>query len=155
MCDWTCSWMFPLWFLPVLPRVHRVLWGIPLQSWKIGLHRGSPVSPCFVCPYLPQPHCRAIKKRSLWNNLAWWALPAPSIPMSPLSLTTNHHRAPLLLTLSLIFLLEISFFDEILEISLVFTHGITLAWVNRNRCFVKKNAYWCSVQCTRILLVII
>src|SRR5215216_5215782 len=30
------------------------------------------------------------------------------------------------------------FFDKILEISLVFTHGITPAWVNHNRCFVKK-----------------
>ena len=45
------------------------------------------------------------------------------------------------------------FFDKILEISLVFTHGITPAWVNRNRCFV-KNASWCSLQCTGILLVI-
>ena len=35
---------FPLWFLPVLPRVHRVLWGIPLQTWKISLHWVSPVS---------------------------------------------------------------------------------------------------------------
>ena len=30
------------------------------------------------------------------------------------------------------------FSDKILEISLVFTHGITPAWVNHNRCFVKK-----------------
>ena len=30
------------------------------------------------------------------------------------------------------------FSDKILEISLVFTHGITPARVNHNRCFVKK-----------------
>src|SRR6266511_95901 len=30
------------------------------------------------------------------------------------------------------------FSDKFLEISLVFTHGITPAWVNHNRCFVKK-----------------
>ena len=30
------------------------------------------------------------------------------------------------------------FSDKILEISLVFTHGITPAWVNHNRYFVKK-----------------
>ena len=30
------------------------------------------------------------------------------------------------------------FSDKILEISLVFTHGITPAWVNHNRCSVKK-----------------
>ena len=39
-------------------------------------------------------------KGSLWSNLAWWPLSAPSIPMPPLSPTTNHHHAPLLFTLS-------------------------------------------------------
>ena len=69
-----------------------------------------------------------LKKGSLWNKLAWWSLSASSIPMPPLSPTTNHHHAPLLLTLSLLFL----------EISLVFTHGITPVWVNHNRCFIKN-----------------
>ena len=48
--------------------------------------------------------------------------------------------------------LRSNFTDKILEVSLVFPHGITPAWVNHNRCFV-KNASWCSVQCTGILLV--
>ena len=70
-------------------------------------------------------------------------LPAPSMPMPPPIPTTSHHHAPLLLALSLIFhffddILEIPIFRKILEISLVFTHGITPAWVNHNRCFVKK-----------------
>ena len=34
--------------------------------------------------------------------------------------------------------LRCQFSKKILEISLVFTHGITPAWVNHNRCFVKK-----------------
>ena len=62
------------------------------------------IRPCLVHPYLPQPHCWAIKKGSLWNNLAWWPLPAPSIPMPPPSPTTSHHHAPLLLALCQIFL---------------------------------------------------
>ena len=41
-----------------------------------------------------------------------------------------------------------------LEISLVFTHGITPARVNHNKCFYKKNASWCSVN-ARILLVLL
>ena len=41
-----------------------------------------------------------MKKGSLWNKLAWWPLPASSIPMPPLSPTTNHHHTPLLFTLS-------------------------------------------------------
>ena len=56
--------------------------------------------PSLVHPYLQQPHCGAIKKGSLWNKLAWWPLPASSIPMPPLSPTTNHHKTPLLFTLS-------------------------------------------------------
>ena len=63
--------------------------------------------------------------------------------MPPPIPTTSHHHAPLLLALSLIFhfLMTFSryqFSDKILEISLVFTHGITPAWVNHNRCSVKK-----------------
>ena len=53
--------------------------------------------------------------------------------------TTPHSSSPYLL---------------FLEISLVFTHGITPAWVNHNKCFI-KNASWCSVQCTDILLVLL
>ena len=62
------------------------------------------IRPCLVQPYLPQPHCWAITKGSLWNNLAWWPLLAPSIHMPPPSPTTSHHHAPLLLSLSIIFL---------------------------------------------------
>ena len=45
------------------------------------------------------------------------------------------------LSRDIIFLMEFSryhFSEKILEISLVFTHGITPAWVNHNRCSVKK-----------------
>ena len=74
-----------------------------------------------------KPHCWAIKKGSLWNKLAWWPLPASSIPMPPLSppptTTTPHSSSPYLI---------------FLEISLVFTHGITPARVNHNKCFIKK-----------------
>ena len=128
------------------------IWWIESKQWQF-YKRYPHLSPhlqirsSVVHPYLPQPHCWAIKKESIWNNLAWWPLPASSIPMPPLCPTTNHHHATLLLTLSLLFL-EISFFpikfsryhfsDKILEISLVFTHGITPGRVNHNRCFVKK-----------------
>ena len=96
------------------------IWWIESQLWKFykrypHLSPHLQIRPCLVHPYLPQPHCWAIKKWSFWNNLAWWPLPAPSIPMHPSSPTTSHHHAPLLLTLSIIFL-EISFFNEILEI---------------------------------------
>ena len=114
--------------------------------------------------YLPQPNCSAIKKGiSLSNNLACmvavaacWRHPSPCLrPFRPPVTTTLHSSSPYLS--SFIFLMTFwryQFSDKILEISLVFTHGITPAWVNHNRCSV-KNAYWCSVQCTRILRVII
>ena len=42
-----------------------------------------------------------------------------------------------------------------LEISLVFTHGITPAWVNHNECFYKKKMHL-DVPCNaRILLVLL
>ena len=98
--------------------------------------------------YLPQPHCSAIKKGiSLWNNLACMVAaaacrrrPSPCLrPFRPPVTTTLHSSLPYLS--SFIFLMTFSryqFSDKILEISLVFTHGITPAWVNHNRCFVKK-----------------
>ena len=67
-------------------------------------------------------------------------LPAPSIPMPPPISTTMLHSSLLYLS-SYIFSMTFSryqFSDKILEISLVFTHGITPAWVNHNRCFVKN-----------------
>ena len=60
-------------------------------------------------------------------------------PVRPPVTTTLHSSSPYLS--SFIFLMKLSryqFSDKILEISLVFTHGITPAWVNHNRCFVKK-----------------
>ena len=60
-------------------------------------------------------------------------------PFRPLVTTTLHSSSPYLS--SFIFLMTFSryqFSDKILEISLVFTHGTTPAWVNHNRCFVKK-----------------
>ena len=85
------------------------IWWIESKLWQFynrypHLSPHLQIRPCLVHPYVPQPHCREIKKGSLWNNPAWWPLPAPSIPMPPPSPTTSHHHAPLLLTLSLIFL---------------------------------------------------
>ena len=108
----------------------------PIYIWRMEIKLKYTRTPLHICRQghpsfiliSNKPHCWAIKKGSLWNKLAWWPLPASSIPMPPLSPTTNHHHALLLLTLSLLFL----------KISLVFTHGITPAWVNHNWCFVKK-----------------
>ena len=90
------------------------IWRIESKLWQFykrypHLSPHLQIRPCLVHPYLPQPHCWAIKKGSLWNNLSWWPLPAPSTPMPPSSPSTSHHHAPLLLTLSIIFL-EKSFF---------------------------------------------
>ena len=84
-----------------------------------------------------KPHCWAIKKGSLWNKLAWWPLPASSIPMPPLSPTTNHHHTPLLFTLSHISRDIISFY----------TWDYSRKGQSQ-QVFYKKNASWCSVQCT-------
>jgi len=66
--------------------------------------------------------------------------PSPCLrPFRPPVTTTLHSSSPYLS--SFIFSMTFSryqFSDKILEISLVFTHGITPAWVNHNRCFVKK-----------------
>ena len=84
----------------------------PIYIWRMEIKLKDTCTPLHICRQgLPsfilisnKPHCWAIKKGSLWNKLAWWPLPASSIPMPPLSPTTNHHHTPLLLTLSLIFL---------------------------------------------------
>ena len=66
--------------------------------------------------------------------------PSPCLrPFRPPVTTTLHSSSPYLS--SFIFSMTFSryqFSDKILEISLVFTHGITPAWVNHNRCSVKK-----------------
>ena len=79
----------------------------PIYIWWMEIKLKDTCTPLHICrqgplvhPYLQQPHCWAIKKGSLWNKLAWWPLPALSIPMPPLCPTTNHHHAPLLFTLS-------------------------------------------------------
>ena len=139
------------------------IWRIESKQWQfykryLHLSPHLQIRPCLVHPYLPQPHCWAIKKGSLWNNLAWWPLPAPSIPMPPPILTTSHHHAPLLLALSLIF----HFFDDILEIPVFRQNSWDIisfyTWDyscmgQSQHVFCKKNASWCSVQCTGILLV--
>ena len=129
------------------------IWRIESKLWKFykrhpHLSPHLQIRPCLVHPYLPQPHCLAIKKGiSLWNNLAYMVAaaacqrrPSPCLhPFRPPVTTTLHSSSPYLS--SLIFSMTFSryqFFDKILEISLVFTHGITPAWVNHNRCFVKK-----------------
>ena len=80
----------------------------PIYIWQIEIKLKDTRTPLHICRQgLPsfilisnKPHCWAIKKGSLWNKLAWWPLPASSIPMPPLSPTTNHHHTPLLFTLS-------------------------------------------------------
>ena len=144
------------------------IWRIESKLWQFykrypHLSPHLQIRPCLIHPYLPQLHCWAIKKGSLWNNLAWWPLPAAGTDHPHASAQSDHHSPPwstpphLISHLSrdISFSMKSSryhFSDKILEISLVFTHGITPAWVNHNRCFV-KNASWCSVQCTGILLI--
>ena len=52
------------------------------------------IRPCLVHPYLPQPHCWAIKKGSLWNNLAWWPLPAAGTDHPHASAQSDHQLSP-------------------------------------------------------------
>ena len=142
----------------------------PIYIWLMEIKLKDTGTPLHICRQgLPSfilisntPHCWAIKKGSLWNKLAWWPLP-PAGTVHPHASAHSDHQSPprstppcLISHLSFfsITFSRYQFSDKILEISLVFTHGITPAWVNHNRCFV-KNAYWCSMQCTRILLVIV
>ena len=121
----------------------------PIYIWRMEIKLKDTRTPLHICRQgLPlfilisnKPHCWAIKKGSLWNKLAWSPLPASSIPMPPLSppptTTTPHSSSPYLI---------------FLEISLVFTHGITPARVNHNKCFKKMHL---DVSCNaRILLVL-
>ena len=125
----------------------------PIYIWLMGIKLKDTRTPLHICRQgLPlfilisnKPHCWAIKKGSLWNKLAWWPLPASSIPMPPLSpiTTTPHSSSPYLL---------------FLEISLVFTHGITPAWVNHDKFFI-QNASWCSIllvllQKTKLVMMV-
>ena len=66
--------------------------------------------------------------------------PSPCLrPFRPPVTTTLHSSSPYLSSFicSMTFS-RYQFSDKILEISLVFTHGITPAWVNHNRCSVKS-----------------
>ena len=123
----------------------------PIYIWLMEIKLKDTRTPLHICRQsLPsfilisnKPHCWAIKKGSLWNKLAWWPLPASSIPMPPLIrppiTTTPHSSSPYIL---------------FLDISLVFTHGITPARVNHNMCFIKKMHL--DVSCNaRILLVLL
>ena len=87
------------------------------------------------------PHLRSVCERD--TNLDIMRRPSPCLrPVRPPVTTTPHSSSPYLSSFSRYHffdeILEIPFSDKILEISLVFTHGITPAWVNHNRCFVKK-----------------
>ena len=127
-------------------RIESKLWQFYKRYPHLSPHLQT--RPCLVHrPYLPQTHCWAIKKGSLWNNLACMVAaaacrcrPSPCLrPFRPPVTTTLHSSSPYLS--SFIFSMTFSryqFSDKILEISLVFTHGITPARVNHNRCFVKK-----------------
>ena len=126
-------------------QIERKLWQFYKRYPHLSPHLQT--RPCLVHhPYLPQPHCWAIKKRksleksSMVATAAYRRRPSPSLrPVRPPVTTTLHSSSPYLS--SFIFSMKLSryqFSDKILEISLVFTHGITPAWVNHNRCFVKK-----------------
>ena len=120
------------------------IWRIGSKLWQF-YKRYPHLSPHH---YLPQSHCSAIKKGiSLWNNLACMVAaaacrcrPSPCRrPFRPPVTTTLHSSSPYLS--SFIFSMTFSryqFSDKILKISLVFTHGITPARVNHNKCFIKK-----------------
>ena len=117
----------------------------PIYIWRMEIKLKDTRTPLHICRQgLPsfilnsnKPHCWAIKKGSLWNKLAWWPLPASSIPMPSLSPTTNHHHTPLLFTLSHISRDIISFY----------TWDYSRKGQSQ-QVFYKKNASWCSVQCT-------
>ena len=127
------------------------IWRIESQLWQFykrypHLSPHLQIRPCLIHPYLPQPHSWAIKKGSLCNNLAWWPLP-PARAVHPHASAHSDHQSPprstpprLISHLSFFSMTfsRYQFFDKILEISLVFTHGITPAWVNHNRYFVRK-----------------
>ena len=125
------------------------IWRIESKLWQF-YKRYPHLSPhlqirnCLVYPYFPQPHCWAIKKGSLWDNLAWWRRrTSPCLrPVRPPVTITPHSSSPYLSSFLRYHyfdeMVNIPFSDKILKISLVFTHGITPAWVNHNRCFVKK-----------------
>ena len=123
----------------------------PIYIWRMEIKLKDTRTPLHICRQgLPsfilisnKPHCWAIKKGSLWNKLAWWPLPACQSPclrsVRPPTTTTPHSFSPYLI---------------FLEISLVFTHGITPARVNHNKCFIKKMHL--DVPCNaRILLVLL
>ena len=78
------------------------------------------------------------------TNLDIMRCPSPCLrPVRPPVTTTPHSSSPYLSSFSRYHffdeILEVPFSDKILEISLVFTHGITPARVNHNRCFVKMH----------------
>ena len=126
--------------------------GRPIYIWRMEIKLKDTHTSLHICiqglslvhPYLQQPHCKAIKKGSLWNKLAWWPLPASSIPMPPLSPTTNHHHAPLLFILYPLSWDIISFYTRDYS-----------RMGQSQQLFYKENASWYSVQCTNILLVLL
>ena len=79
---------------------------------------------------------------TIWYGGRCRRRPSPCLrPVRPPVTTTPHSSSPLSSFSRYHFfdeMVDIPFFDKILKISLVFTHGITAAWVNHNRCFVKK-----------------
>ena len=101
-------------------------------------------STCTVHPpllFMHVPHLRSVCERD--TNLDIMRRPSPCLrPVRPPVTTTPHSFSPYLSSFSrylfLMKFLRCHFSDKILEISLVFTHGITPAWVNHNRCSVKK-----------------
>ena len=115
------------------------IWRIESKLWQIYkryplLSPHLQIRPCLVHPYLPQPHCWAITKGSLWNNLAWCRYrrrPSPCLrPVRPPVTTMPHSSSPLSSFSTYHFfdeMVDILFSDKILKISLVFTHGITPA----------------------------
>ena len=74
------------------------IWRIESKLWQFykrypHLSPHLQIRPCLVHPYLPQPHCWAIKKGSLWNNLAWWPLP-PAGAVHPHASAQSDHQSP-------------------------------------------------------------
>ena len=136
----------------MMVRVPSCIIDRPIYIWLMEIKLKDTRTPLHICRQgLPsfvlisnKPHCWEIKKGSLWNKLAWWPLLASSIPVPPLSPTTNHHHTPLLFTLS-----------HISRDIISFATWDYSRMGQSQQVFYKKNASWCSVQCTDILLVLL
>ena len=118
------------------------IWQIESKLWQFCKRIPAPLSFILISHNLI---AEQLKRKSLEQS----SMVPVAGAVHPHAFAQSDHQSPprptphLISHLSrdIIFLMKFSryhFSDKILEISLVFTHGITPAWVNHNRYFVKK-----------------